>query len=230
MMNTWMMADVEKTEEEKGDNEQVGNEMTKVDQAKDTTAQDKQATAIAFVTQKEQPEIQPTNSSLSVSSSFDNQFLNLSFDTFLAIEASVQSNVINKVKNQLPKVVKDLVESRMESMVQNVLQKDPINLEQHQSQKDASEIHDAVPKTDSMATPIVFSKFAMNRLNLHKITKADLVGLVYKLLKGTCQSSIELEYNMEECYKALSDRLDWTNPEGDICPYDLSKPLPLKVT
>ncbi|GJR86705.1 hypothetical protein Tco_0210716 [Tanacetum coccineum] len=31
---------------------------------------------------------------------------------------------------------------------------------------------------------------------LHKITKADLVGLVYKLLKRTCKSSIELEYNI----------------------------------
>nr|GEU59561.1 hypothetical protein [Tanacetum cinerariifolium] len=52
--------------------------------------------------------------------------------------------------------------------------------------------------------------------------------MVYNLLKGTCQSSIELEYNMEECYKALSDQLDWTNPKGDRCPFNLSKPLPLK--
>ncbi|GKD77213.1 hypothetical protein Tco_1339834, partial [Tanacetum coccineum] len=59
-----------------------------------------------------------------------------------------------------------------------------------------------------MATPIDFSKFAKNRLKLDKITKADLVGLVYELLKGTCQSSIELESNMEECYKALTDQLD----------------------
>ncbi|GKC65555.1 hypothetical protein Tco_1098153 [Tanacetum coccineum] len=33
---------------------------------------------------------------------------------------------------------------------------------------------------------------------------------------------------MEECYKALSGQLDWNNLEGDRCPYDLSKPLPLK--
>ncbi|GJY59492.1 hypothetical protein Tco_0459384 [Tanacetum coccineum] len=79
-----------------------------------------------------------------------------------------------------------------------------------------------------MATPIDFSKFAMNRLKIDKLTKAHLVGPVYNLLKGTCQSSIELEYNMEECYKVLSDQLDWNNPEGDRCPFDLSKPLPLK--
>ncbi|GJU97576.1 hypothetical protein Tco_1326847 [Tanacetum coccineum] len=33
---------------------------------------------------------------------------------------------------------------------------------------------------------------------------------------------------MEECYRALSNQLDWNNPEGNRCPYDLSKPLPLQ--
>ncbi|GJU09410.1 hypothetical protein Tco_1131806 [Tanacetum coccineum] len=46
--------------------------------------------------------------------------------------------------------------------------------------------------------------------------------------KRTCTSSIDLEYNMEECFKALKYRLDWNNPEGDRCPFDLTKPLPLK--
>ncbi|GJX43850.1 hypothetical protein Tco_0260526 [Tanacetum coccineum] len=41
-------------------------------------------------------------------------------------------------------------------------------------------------------------------------------------------SNIELEYNMEECYKTFSDQLDWNNPERYRCPFDLSKPLPLK--
>nr|GEV28502.1 hypothetical protein [Tanacetum cinerariifolium] len=79
-----------------------------------------------------------------------------------------------------------------------------------------------------MATLIDFSKFAMNRLKIDKLTKAHLVGPVYKLLKGTCKSSIELEYKMEECFKALTDKLDWNNPEGDLCTFDLTKPLPLK--
>ncbi|GJS60313.1 hypothetical protein Tco_0655097 [Tanacetum coccineum] len=64
-----------------------------------------------------------------------------------------------------------------------------------------------------MATPIDFSKFEKNRLKLDKITKEDLVGPVFNLLKGTYQSSIELEYNKEECYKALIERLDWENPK-----------------
>ncbi|GJS69314.1 hypothetical protein Tco_0702155 [Tanacetum coccineum] len=39
-------------------------------------------------------------------------------------------------------------------------------------------------------------------------------GPVYNLLKSTCKSYAELEYNIEECYKALNDELDWNNPEG----------------
>ncbi|GJZ76256.1 hypothetical protein Tco_0640721, partial [Tanacetum coccineum] len=74
-----------------------------------------------------------------------------------------------------------------------------------------------------MATPIDFSKFVLNRLKIDKLTMLKLIAFVffpclYNLLKGTCQNSIELEYNMEECYKALSDQLDWNNPEGDRYP------------
>ncbi|GKF32417.1 hypothetical protein Tco_0102215, partial [Tanacetum coccineum] len=49
-----------------------------------------------------------------------------------------------------------------------------------------------------MVTPIDFSKFAMNRLKIDNLIKAHFVSPVYKLLKG------------------------------DHCPFDLSKPLPLK--
>ncbi|GJX95888.1 hypothetical protein Tco_0351686 [Tanacetum coccineum] len=37
----------------------------------------------------------------------------------------------------------------------------------------------------------------------------------YKLLKGTCMSYVNLEYNIEECYKSLTDQLDWNNPKGE---------------
>ncbi|GKC69112.1 hypothetical protein Tco_1114995 [Tanacetum coccineum] len=64
-----------------------------------------------------------------------------------------------------------------------------------------------------MATPIDFSNFAMNKLKIDNLIQEVLLGPVYNLLKGTCQSSIELEYNMEECYKALTDKLDWEKPK-----------------
>nr|GEW24425.1 hypothetical protein [Tanacetum cinerariifolium] len=80
---------------------------------------------------------------------------------------------------------------------------------------------------DLISTPIDFSAFSMNRLKISKLTKADLVRPVYNLLKGTCKSYVEQEYNIEECYLALSDQLNWNNPKGNRYPYDLSKPLPL---
>ncbi|GJR04881.1 hypothetical protein Tco_0527865 [Tanacetum coccineum] len=54
------------------------------------------------------------------------------------------------------------------------------------------------------------------------------LGPAYNLLKGTCTSSIELEYNFQECFNALTNKLDWDNPEGYRYPFDLSKPLPLQ--
>nr|GEU60534.1 hypothetical protein [Tanacetum cinerariifolium] len=41
----------------------------------------------------------------------------------------------------------------------------------------------------------------------------------------TCKSFVELEYHFEECYKVVTDQLDWNNPEGHEYPFDLSKPL-----
>ncbi|GKD18278.1 hypothetical protein Tco_1207436 [Tanacetum coccineum] len=79
-----------------------------------------------------------------------------------------------------------------------------------------------------MSTPIDFSTFAMNRLKLKNITREVLVGPVFNLLKGTCKSCVELKCNMEECYRALTDQLDWANPKGHKSPVDMSKPLPLQ--
>ncbi|GKC33770.1 hypothetical protein Tco_1046154 [Tanacetum coccineum] len=39
---------------------------------------------------------------------------------------------------------------------------------------------------------------------------------------------IELDYNMEQCYLALIDQINWADPEGDRCPYDLIKPILLQ--
>nr|GEW85511.1 hypothetical protein [Tanacetum cinerariifolium] len=40
----------------------------------------------------------------------------------------------------------------------------------------------------------------------------------------------EKEYDFEECYKALSEKLDWENPEGGDYPFDLTKPLHLVMS
>ncbi|GKA46656.1 hypothetical protein Tco_0739539 [Tanacetum coccineum] len=67
----------------------------------------------------------------------------------------------------------------------------------------------------------------MNRLNIQNLTQDVLTGPTYDLMKGTCKSVVELEYHLEEVFKATNDQLDWHNPEGRPYPHDLSNPLPL---
>ncbi|GJZ19269.1 hypothetical protein Tco_0555859 [Tanacetum coccineum] len=87
---------------------------------------------------------------------------------------------------------------------------------------------DPLTFNDLMATPIDFSKYVLNGLKIENLTQDILLGPAFNLLKGTCSSSIELEYNFQECFNTLTDKLDWNNPEGDRYPFDLSKPLPLQ--
>ncbi|GKD41374.1 hypothetical protein Tco_1261581 [Tanacetum coccineum] len=78
-----------------------------------------------------------------------------------------------------------------------------------------------------MSTPIDFFGYILNGLKIKNLTQEILLGPAFKLLKGTCSNFAELEYDFEECYRALSEKLDWENPKGDDYPFDLSKSLPL---
>nr|GFB13486.1 hypothetical protein [Tanacetum cinerariifolium] len=63
-------------------------------------------------------------------------------------------------------------------------------------------------------TSIDFSNFIMNRLEVDTLTPELLARPTYELMKGSCKSLTELEYHLEEVYKAMTDQLDWINPEG----------------
>ncbi|GJT98419.1 hypothetical protein Tco_1093937 [Tanacetum coccineum] len=76
-------------------------------------------------------------------------------------------------------------------------------------------------------TSFDFSAFVMNQLKIPNLTQEILVGPTFNLLKGTCKSITELEYHLEECSKATTERLDWHNPENKPYPFDLKKPLSL---
>nr|GEW71105.1 hypothetical protein [Tanacetum cinerariifolium] len=84
------------------------------------------------------------------------------------------------------------------------------------------------PRTfdELMGTPINFSSYVMNHLKIENLTQEILVGPAFNLLKDSCRSFVELEYHFKECYKAVTDKLDWNKPEGHAYPFDLSKPLP----
>nr|GFA81868.1 hypothetical protein [Tanacetum cinerariifolium] len=76
-------------------------------------------------------------------------------------------------------------------------------------------------------TSIDFSNFIMNRVGVDTLTPKLFAGPTYELIKGSCKSLIELEYHLEEVYKAMTDQQDWINPEGQQYSHNLLHPLPL---
>nr|GEW28937.1 hypothetical protein [Tanacetum cinerariifolium] len=67
----------------------------------------------------------------------------------------------------------------------------------------------------------------MNQLKVDTLTSEILAGPTYELMKGSCKSLVELEFFLEEIYKATTDQLDWVNPEGQQYLHNLLKPLQL---
>ncbi|GJW53506.1 hypothetical protein Tco_0097591 [Tanacetum coccineum] len=65
---------------------------------------------------------------------------------------------------------------------------------------------------DLMGSIVDFTQFAKICLKKDKLTKADLEGPAFKLLKGNYKNHIKLEYNMEQCYLALKDQINWAKP------------------
>nr|GEZ40715.1 hypothetical protein [Tanacetum cinerariifolium] len=78
-----------------------------------------------------------------------------------------------------------------------------------------------------MDTLVEFSTFLMNQLKVDTLTLELLAEPTYELMKGSCKSLVELEFFLEEVYKATTDQLEWVNPEGQQYPHNLLKPLPL---
>ncbi|GJR81502.1 hypothetical protein Tco_0152287 [Tanacetum coccineum] len=78
-----------------------------------------------------------------------------------------------------------------------------------------------------MSTPIDFYGYILNGLKIENLTQEVLLGPAFRLIKGTRSSYAKLKYDFDECYKALSKKLDLENHEGGDYPFDLSKPLPL---
>nr|GFA13276.1 hypothetical protein [Tanacetum cinerariifolium] len=60
-----------------------------------------------------------------------------------------------------------------------------------------------------------------------KLTQVDLERQAYEVVKPFYQNVINLQFQIEECYKLLTNQVDWTNPEGDQVRIDVNRPLPL---
>nr|GFA81695.1 hypothetical protein [Tanacetum cinerariifolium] len=56
-------------------------------------------------------------------------------------------------------------------------------------------------------------KKTLPALRVDTLTPELLAVPTFNLMKGLCTSLIELDYHLEEVYKATMDQLDWVNPE-----------------
>nr|GEX68128.1 hypothetical protein [Tanacetum cinerariifolium] len=64
---------------------------------------------------------------------------------------------------------------------------------------------------ESASAPI--EKATRSAGKVDTLTPDLLAGPIYELMKGSCKSLVELEYQLEEVYKPTTDQLDWVNPK-----------------
>ncbi|GJW30417.1 hypothetical protein Tco_0047292 [Tanacetum coccineum] len=60
-----------------------------------------------------------------------------------------------------------------------------------------------------------FIKWFCRRTGKKKLCKADLEGPAFNLVKVFHKNSVFLQYQMDECHKLLTNKVDLYNPEGD---------------
>ncbi|GJY20153.1 hypothetical protein Tco_0392719 [Tanacetum coccineum] len=60
-----------------------------------------------------------------------------------------------------------------------------------------------------------------------KLSKADLEGPTFKLVRPFDKNNISLQFQMEECHLLLTDQIDLVNPKGNRVLPDVCKLLPL---
>ncbi|GKA68543.1 hypothetical protein Tco_0768460 [Tanacetum coccineum] len=86
--------------------------------------------------------------------------------------------------------------------------------------------HTDADETQADVAPRILKKDWFNEAPRPKTLDPDWNTI--KTVDDTPEYCVELEYNMEECNRALTDQLDWANPEVHKSPTDMSKPLPLQ--
>ncbi|GJZ02173.1 retrovirus-related pol polyprotein from transposon TNT 1-94 [Tanacetum coccineum] len=180
-------------------------------------------------------ELPPTSSSISVSLGFGDQFLKLSYDTSLIstvkdttdieINSFIEINTAAEdVALNADQLHDDSTQAKDKALKQDWF-KQPLRpptpdpewnkrqvvldqLEQPWFNQMVCATKDPLTFNDLMATLIDFFKYVLHRLKIDNLTQDILLGPTYKLLKGTCTSNIELEYNFQKCFNALTDKLD----------------------
>ncbi|GKB51420.1 hypothetical protein Tco_0902173, partial [Tanacetum coccineum] len=72
-----------------------------------------------------------------------------------------------------------------------------------------------------------FIKWFCRRTGKKKLCKADLEGPAFNLVKAFHKNSVFIQYQMDECHKLLTNKVDMSNPEGHQILRNIYEPLPL---
>ncbi|GJU87940.1 hypothetical protein Tco_1300363 [Tanacetum coccineum] len=72
-----------------------------------------------------------------------------------------------------------------------------------------------------------FIKWFCRRTGKKKLCKADLEGPAFNHVKAFHKNSVFLQYQMDECHKLLTNKVDLSNPEGHQILRNIYEPLPL---
>ncbi|GJT72075.1 hypothetical protein Tco_1031361 [Tanacetum coccineum] len=72
-----------------------------------------------------------------------------------------------------------------------------------------------------------FIKWFYKRTRKKNLCKANLEGPTFNLVKSFYKNSVSLQFQMDECYKLLTDKVDLVNHEGHQILRNIYEPLPL---
>ncbi|GJW12910.1 hypothetical protein Tco_1578737 [Tanacetum coccineum] len=84
-------------------------------------------------------------------------------------------------------------------------------------------------KDSKIVDPLVGSSSngSADELERRSSAKPDLEGPAFNLVKAFHKNSVFLQYQMDECHKLLTNKVDLSNPEGHQILRNIYEPLPL---
>nr|GEX82318.1 hypothetical protein [Tanacetum cinerariifolium] len=68
-----------------------------------------------------------------------------------------------------------------------------------------------------------FIKWFCKMIGKKKLSKSNLEGPVFNVVKAFHENNISLQFHMEECHRLLTDQVDLVNPEGHRDAFSISK-------
>nr|GFB96219.1 hypothetical protein [Tanacetum cinerariifolium] len=114
------------------------------------------------------------------------------------------------IAENMKRIIKEQVKSQVKEQVSKILPR----IEQSVNAQLEAELltRSSHPSRTSYVVAADLSEMELKKILINKMEGNNLT---------------ELEYHLEEVYKATMDQLDWVNPKGQQYPHNLLQPLPL---